>query len=422
MEKYAEITGYVGGKLDITLNAKGLEHLEALKANQVESRKIASSGLEQLEALEKVKSKNKANHAESILIKTIRVANFRGLENIEVDLESTTVLTGLNNTGKTSLLLAFKLVFRDYRFLSQDDFFMRKNSQAKKITVDTLIIPVDQQGRRCDTFSDDWKNVFTEDRIKIDKSGKSIVPLRITITFDPSINNFKREQFSMKGWPDFQSNGLHWFDEGNNGLKRNFYFNEIPFFDIGVQRDILNDIKEKKSYLGRMLSKIDYSPKDIQTIEEQIKSLNKKAVNSSHILKEITTTLKELGSAIGSSKSKVEITPFTKKIHDLNKGLSIYYSDQEESFSMEYHGMGTRSWSSLLTLKAFIALLAQRAKEEKTVFFPILTIEEPEAHLHPNAQKQLYQQINTIKGQKIISTHSTYIPTIAPIEQIRGFI
>ena len=64
----------------------------------------------------------------------------------------------------------------------------------------------------------------------------------------------------------------------------------------------------------------------------------------------------------------VEITPFTKKIRDLNKGITISYSDNKESFPMEYHGMGTRSWSSLLTLKAFINLRNKIAEKEQTPF------------------------------------------------------
>jgi hypothetical protein len=43
------------------------------------------------------------------------------------------------------------------------------------------------------------------------------------------------------------------------------------------------------------------------------------------------------------------------------------------------------------------------------------------AHLHPNAQKQLYSQINSIAGQKIISTHSPYIAAVAELGQIRNF-
>jgi putative ATP-dependent endonuclease of OLD family len=122
-----------------------------------------------------------------------------------------------------------------------------------------------------------------------------------------------------------------------------------------------------------------------------------------------------------SHNEGIDITPFTKKIRDLSKGLSIYYTDQKDSFPMEYHGMGTRSWSSLLTLKSFISLLNNNADKDDSAFFPILAIEEPEAHLHPNAQKKLYGQINGIAGQKIISTHSPYIAAAADLKQIRNF-
>ena len=44
-----------------------------------------------------------------ILIKAIRIAGLRGLENLEMDLEKTTVLTGINNSGKSSVLYALKL-------------------------------------------------------------------------------------------------------------------------------------------------------------------------------------------------------------------------------------------------------------------------------------------------------------------------
>ena len=142
--------------------------------------------------------------------------------------------------------------------------------------------------------------------------------------------------------------------------------------------------------------------------------------NSSEILINIKQNLKELDTAMGSATNGVEITPFTKKIRDLNKGITIYYGDTQDSFSMEYHGMGTRSWSSLLTLKSFISVLKSNASTQNTVFFPILAIEEPEAHLHPNAQKKLYGQIANISGQKIISTHSPYIAATAELEQIRS--
>lgn len=356
----------------------------------------------------------------SILIKTVRIAGFRGLENLEVMLEQTTILTGMNNTGKTSFLKALQLALGNRQFVSQDDFFIKGRSVSDKIIIDLLIVPVDGDGKRFEDFSEDWEILFTTDRIRNDIDGKAFVPLRTIITFDAIKNSYKTQQFILQEWPEFKQGDIDWFGV-DNSKKTSFHFDEVPFFYMDAQRDILEDTKLRSSYLGKMLSKIEYSKEDITEIEEQIELLNEKAVSSSDILSNIKTTLKELDTAMDTRSEGIEITPFTKKIRDLNKGLTIYYTDRHDSFSMEYHGMGTRSWSSLLTLKSFIALLLKNAEKEKSVFFPVLAIEEPEAHLHPNAQKKLFGQINAISGQKIIATHSPYITATANLGQIRNF-
>jgi putative ATP-dependent endonuclease of OLD family len=355
----------------------------------------------------------------NILIKTVRISGFRGLQNIEVELEKITILTGMNNTGKTSFLKALQLVLGNRQFVTQDDFFIQGSSVSEKIIIDLLIVPINDEGKWCEDFSDDWLEQFTEDRIRID-GNNNFVPLRTIITFDTINSTYKTQQFILQMWPEFKQGSINWFDI-ENGKKTSFHFDEVPFFYMDAQRDILEDIKFRTSYLGKMISKIKYAEKDIIEIEEQIKTLNEKTVNSSDILSNIKTTLKGLDTAMDTTSGGVEITPFTKKIRDLNKGLSIYYTDKKESFSMEYHGMGTRSWSSLLTLKSFISLLSVNAKKEQSVFFPIIAIEEPEVHLHPNAQKKLYGQIDAIAGQKIISTHSPYIAAAANLGQIRNF-
>jgi putative ATP-dependent endonuclease of OLD family len=356
----------------------------------------------------------------SILIKVVRISGFRGLENVEVSLEQTTVLTGMNNNGKTSFLKALQLALGSRQFVSQDDFFLHGSSTSEKIIIDLLIVPIAGDGKQEANFSDEWEILFTTDRIRNNSYGEAFVPLRTIITFDIIKNNYYAQQFILQDWPDFEQDADKWF-ETDNGKKINFHFDEIQFYYMDAQRDILEDTKFKTSYLGKMLSKVEYSPEDIKDIEAQIKSLNEKAVSSSDILSNIKTVLKELNTAMDSRSEGVEITPFTKKVRDLNKGLTIYYTDNQDSFPMEYHGMGTRSWSSLLTLKSFISLLSKNAEKEKSVFFPVLAIEEPEAHLHPNAQKKLFRQIEAIAGQKIISTHSPYISATAKLDQLRNF-
>jgi len=356
----------------------------------------------------------------SILIKTVRIAGFRGLKNIEVTLEQNTILTGMNNSGKTSFLKALQLALGNRQFVSSDDFFIQESLASEKIIIDLLIIPINSDGKRSDIFPENWELLFTTDRIQMDDQDNAFVPLRTIIIFDPIKNTYKTQQFILQMWPEFKQEGVDWFDS-DDGKETSFHFDEIPFFYMNAQRDILEDMKSRSSYLGKMLSKIKYSEETTKKIEDMIELLNKDVVSGSDILLNIKTTLEELDTAMDTHSEGVEITPFAKKVRDLNKSLSIYYADQHDSFSMEYHGMGTRSWSSLLTLKSFISLLSSNAQKYNSVFFPILAVEEPEAHLHPNAQKKLFAQIDAIAGQKIISTHSPYIAAEANLRQVRSF-
>ena len=335
-----------------------------------------------------------------ILIKTVRINGFRGLKNIEVELEKTTVLTGMNNSGKTSFLKALQIVFGNKQFITQDDFFIENGNSVEKIVVDILIVPIDENDREINNFSEEWETLFTFSRIK-DEDEKSFIPLRTEVIFDSIRSIYKIKQTILNTWYDFQKENnaevIYWYNRAD-GSEKIFRFEEIPFFYIDAQRDILDDLKAKKSYLGKMLSKIEYSDEALQSIEEQIQALNETAIKDSSILTSIKNTLMELDSAIGSHNDKVELTPFTKKIRDLNKGLTIYYGKNEDSFPMEYHGMGTRSWSSLLTLKSFIKFVELNSSD--TPFFPIIAIEEPESHLHPNAQKNSILKLVLCRGRK----------------------
>ncbi len=67
-----------------------------------------------------------------ILVKVARISRFRGLENLEVKLGLMTVLTGMNNSGKTSFLKALQLALGNRQFISPEDFFIRNNDHRPK--------------------------------------------------------------------------------------------------------------------------------------------------------------------------------------------------------------------------------------------------------------------------------------------------
>ena len=350
-----------------------------------------------------------------ILIDKIRVSGFRGLNDMEISLEQTTVLTGMNNAGKTSILKALQLAVGNRNYLSIEDLTIIEKGRADKIVVDIRIVQLDDEGKLVEEFSEEWETILKADRIKTDLDF-AYVPLRTTLKYDPLTSKFNSKQEILNTWDP--SEDKEWKDIV--GKEKSFSFDEIPFFYIDAQRDIIEDIKVRSSFLGKILSDVKYSSEDIAALEELISEVNEQAIEKSPVLQTIQTALEGLNTALNQTAGGVEITPFAKRIRDLNKGLSIHYSDGGNSFTMDYHGMGTRSWSSLLTLKAFILHVKKLSQENEKPYFPIIAIEEPESHLHPNAQKRLYRQINNMPGQKIISTHSPYIAASAELSEIRS--
>ena len=353
----------------------------------------------------------------AILINVVRISGFRGISNLEITLPKVAVLIGQNNAGKTSIIKALQLALGDYgRHLTDEDFYINSNdSVCSEIIVDISIVPVDENSQRTDMFSDEWIEVFG-DWVQADIEENDFVAIRTICEKDSVKGGFKVSRYPLSRWPRFEN----WTDESakiNNKISK--LVDAIPFIAIDAQRDICQDLREKNSYMGKVLSDISFESDDKEALEDLIAELNERAVEKSTVLSELRKHLDLLNQSF-EGQGQTDITPFPKKIRDLSKRFSIHFGEDEaNSFSMEYHGMGTRSWASMLTVKAFIDVLEKKHVEEEECFFPIIAAEEPEAHLHPNAQRTLYKQLTDIKGQTIISSHSPYLAALANQQDLR---
>jgi putative ATP-dependent endonuclease of OLD family len=298
-----------------------------------------------------------------------------------------------------------QLALGDYsRYLSEEDFHIgANNNRVSEILVDVRIVPVDDDGVRTQIFNDEWVTEFG-DKIKAEANGNQFVAIRTRATKNPIKGSFDSSRSTLERWPNLKT----WQTEKIKETKIRTRLESIPFISIEAQRDIHHELKEPTSFIGKVLSSVEdeYDPAEITTLESRIKEVNDEAVNKSSVLQNLKTHLEKLNHSFEGSGS-AEIMPFPKKIRDLSKHFSIHVGESSSNtFPMEYHGMGTRSWASMLTVKAFTDLMAAKHEEEAKPFFPILATEEPEAHLHPNAQKTLYRQLAESKGQVIVSTHS----------------
>jgi putative ATP-dependent endonuclease of the OLD family len=352
----------------------------------------------------------------SILVDTARVSGFRGIRNLEIDLSRVTVLIGPNNSGKTSLLKALQLALGDFsRSISEEDFFVGLDEErAKEILVDVRFVPVDSMKKRTPRFDDMWATEFG-DKIKAEANGNQFVALRTRVRPNQIKGGFDCTRHVLQTWSEFKT----WLTDKPKEEKT-VRFESTHFISIEAQRDLHYELTDRTSFAGRVLAGVEYEKSDIVEIEKAIEALNLSAVEKSEALKAFKANLTKLNQSFDGA-GNVEITPFPKKLRDLSKHFSVHFGENKNGiFSMEYHGMGTRSWASMLAMTAFIESAAKKHEVESEPFFPILAVEEPEAHLHPNAQKTLYKQITDTNGQIIVSTHSPYFAAMADIVDIRS--
>ena len=350
----------------------------------------------------------------SIQIDIVRICGFRGISNIEIALPRVTVLLGQNNSGKTSVIKALQLAIGDYsRYLSDEDFHISEDGKRQEaITVDIRLIPIADKARASE-FSEEWQQELGA-KIQAEADGKQYVAIRTTAKPDRVKGGYIIERYEMESWPAYTG-----WEKVNFRKKLGKRLEAVPFIPIDAQRDIHTELKEKSSFVGRVLSSVEYDDADVAELERMVAEVNKEAIEKSEPLKRLKTHLDNLNQSFEGS-GQTELTPFPKKIRDLSKRFSVNFGESDKSsFSMEYHGMGTRSWASMLTVKAFTELLAKNHEEEAEPFFPIMAAEEPEAHLHPNAQRTLYRQLIDVPGQVIISTHSPYIAGLAELHEIK---
>lgn len=345
-----------------------------------------------------------------IILSKVRIKNYRSIESLSLELGLSNLLIGQNNTGKTNFLKALNLAVSGAADISEDDIFVahgERLERAKTAMIDIVLQPVDERGRISNEFSEFWTSVFTDSWITTGADG-NFVGIRTEIKFDLIKDSYGLSRRCIRQWGDSIDDATIETRKTNFNEDMRTY---LQSFYMDANRDIVQDLRNRKSYFGRVTSNYDLAQEIIYEIEEQLNAANAKIIESIPSLQQTKERIAVIGQTIGSGSSRVEIEPLARKITDLNKGMDIIMQDgNAASFPISQHGYGTRSWISFLTLSAFVENQSQRLREDdEAEQFIMLTMEEPEAHLHPQAQRQLFEQISCFQGQKVVSTHSPSI-------------
>lgn len=321
-------------------------------------------------------------------LRRVCVKNFRNLRNVEIYPGEFAVIIGENNTGKSNLIHALRLLFDSHAErlrldLSEDDIndaALADSENKFSVTVEVGDLQKHPEVEAC----------FKE---RIDQDGDE--------TFVTIAGRYEPDDDGFYAWQSLILPPEGRFNEPIPMSRR--MARAIPLYFLDAVRDASRDTRATgRGMLSRLIDEVDYS--DVQDeVQDHIRRANS-ALNQGEDVSTLAGGISDqLTPLVPGGQGDVVISVADEEISHLarNFRLNIRRGTDSRQFDILRHGTGLQD----LTLMAmFRHRVASESKSQA-----ILTIEEPGAHLHPHAQRRLFKDLVEMDTPVLLSTHSPII-------------
>ena len=354
----------------------------------------------------------------TVKLTSARIRNFRCLRDVIIEFAGTTILLGENSTGKSAVLDALKLAlnrrwgargtgFVEYDFFTDDD---NKDPRANPgISIELLF---------AESVPDEWHEDLTNDLNDVVvtdlEADLDSIRLLTECRYDESTKAFEAT------WSFLAADGTPLSKRSQRATNLSRFFDYVPLFSVSALRDVAHEFSPRSSLWGQILRRVNVPEEEWTAIEQGLGELNSKALASDERLEGIRNRLGALSSVCAqSAASDVDIRVLPLKVWDLIQRAEVIVKGRTDSpwLPLIRHGQGVQSLSIIYLYQAFVE---QNLVQEYALHAePILLLEEPEAHLHPQAARSLGREVDSIPGQKVATTHSPYFAERIPLDQIR---
>ncbi len=353
-------------------------------------------------------------------LREVTIKNFRCLFDITVPLSDTTVLVGENNSGKTTLLDALKIALprsqpsRGNPF-DEYDYSMSKigdSPQSSEGIIIELWFREDKSAEWPDSLVQMLNEIIQTDPIKDVHS----IGLRLSSKYDLPTKEL------VTIWEFLTLDGQPLGGKGASPTNLGRFLSYIRLFYLSALRDSDTEFSSRSQFWGRILRDLKITEEQRKTLSEELAKLNATLLTADPRLEQVRTTLDKTQEIMGlGSGQKTSIQALPLKPWDLmsKSEVVIKARGSEVEFPLSRHGQGVQSLAVLFLFQSYIDVLLKPTFQPETE--AILALEEPEAHLHPQATRALATNLDEVKSQKIVSSHSPYFIQEIPFTQIRMF-
>lgn len=186
-----------------------------------------------------------------MLIKRVRIANFRSIKNADIELGQTTVLIGPNNSGKTAILEAIRIALtrrwgqRGTGFAEYDVHLCDTRPDPK--VGDPVTIEVELQENTPAEWPEDLQAELS-DIIQIDPvSGKACIILRVSCAWDAG------EESYVPRWEFLNVDRSPLVGRSAKATNLQEFFQFLPVFYLEALRDVGDEFSTRSQYWGKLL-------------------------------------------------------------------------------------------------------------------------------------------------------------------------
>jgi len=352
-------------------------------------------------------------------INRLRVKEFRSLKDFNLELDETTVIIGENNSGKTSLLDALRLTL-SHRWglrgtgFEEYDFHLSKDQDDPK-HCPSIRIEIDFEEAK----PNEWHEGVIADLQGMrvlqahPVTGLNKVTVRAEFLFSAETELFEPT------WCFVNEAGDPITTPRARSTNLINFFDYVPVFSLSALRDAEYEFSNKSQFWGKLIKSINIKDDEWKQISKQLEELNKKLLKADPKFTSIKEEIEKLIKIMPpGSVDAIDLRALPLRIWDLiaKTELLLKSSTEDPWLPLSHFGQGVQSLAVINVFRAFVNDLLAEDKEQRT---PILLLEEPESHLHPQAIRALYQELVSVRGQKVITTHSPYFLQNVPFEQIR---